>query len=330
MATDGNPRQAPSSTLTSTIKVLAAVGAAPFVWLAWSAVSAMLLGWGLALNVLVFSVALALVVPASRAALWKALRRPEPTRAPWLVVVPLAVLSTTGGVWSAGSIAEDRQLAAAKERGRAARVARAKVLLKSARSAFHAGNWDAAVEAFSSAVELKPLSSSDRWAFATALRTRGNALVKAGNLTEGVAALDAAAAQARDLDGLADALASAKKRLAAQQAAQAQEETKKLYALDVKPKAPRRTHPTNLARGSKYRVSRETPLMPHHSPGNPLVAIAQMKKIPVRGTIYIRATHDKRGTLWYEVAATDANGAKLGRGWINSTALLGQSIERAD
>ena len=36
------------------------------------------------------------------------------------------------------------------------------------------------------------------------------------------------------------------------------------------------------------------------------------------------------GGLWYEVIATDARSRRIGKGWVNSIALLGQNLEVAN
>ncbi len=100
------------------------------------------------------------------------------------------------------------------------------------------------------------------------------------------------------------------------------------YPLTARPKEPRRADPSNLAKGKTFRISKDTPLMPHHSPKDPYAALQRKKNIPAKGTIAVRSIFLKKGSPWYEVTAKNAQGKTLGRGWINSTALIGQRIER--
>ena len=87
--------------------------------------------------------------------------------------------------------------------------------------------------------------------------------------------------------------------------------------------------PRNLHVGKTYDLSKDTPLMPEFEPADPMQALGRMKQIRAGGTITVVGQRDKGGTPWYEVNARQANGAQLGRGWINSLALLGQDIKEA-
>ena len=50
--------------------------------------------------------------------------------------------------------------------------------------------------------------------------------------------------------------------------------------------------PYSLELDQKYAVCRETPLMPHYSPTDPVAAMAEMKIISVGGTVRILATNN--------------------------------------
>lgn len=82
----------------------------------------------------------------------------------------------------------------------------------------------------------------------------------------------------------------------------------------------------SLGKGKIYSISKTTPLMPEFDPSDPIAAINKMKELVAGSRITILATKDKNGTPWYEVSATDKNGNKIGNGWINSTALIGQKM----
>lgn len=92
-------------------------------------------------------------------------------------------------------------------------------------------------------------------------------------------------------------------------------------------------NPNNLDLNQTYKVSKETPLMPSHSPKDPVAALRQAKKIPSGGEFRVLEVFHKNNTPWYRVSAIDSSSKEIGRGWINSTALLGQllsSVEKTD
>ncbi len=86
-------------------------------------------------------------------------------------------------------------------------------------------------------------------------------------------------------------------------------------------------HPLELEIGIAYVVSRQTPLMPFHSPADPIAALKQMKQIPNGGVFKVLETVKKKGNPWYRVVAFDQRNKRIGTGWINSTALLGQRLK---
>jgi hypothetical protein len=84
---------------------------------------------------------------------------------------------------------------------------------------------------------------------------------------------------------------------------------------------------SDLRVGRRYRLTREVPLMPEFEPADPMAAIARIREIPADGEIVILQQRDRRGTLWFEATAYSPAGVRIGDGWINSTALLGQDIK---
>lgn len=86
-------------------------------------------------------------------------------------------------------------------------------------------------------------------------------------------------------------------------------------------------NPLELEIGQAYVVSRQTPLMPSHSPADPMEALQQMKQIPKRGIFTVLQTVKKKGNTWYKVDAFNQRKNRIGTGWINSTALLGQELK---
>jgi hypothetical protein len=84
-----------------------------------------------------------------------------------------------------------------------------------------------------------------------------------------------------------------------------------------------------LELGKTYKLSKKTPLMPAYDLSLVRKSGQPMRTIPLGGTIKILQTISKGGTPWYEVAAKDANGnpVGIGRGWVNSIALLSQDLQ---
>ncbi len=78
----------------------------------------------------------------------------------------------------------------------------------------------------------------------------------------------------------------------------------------------------HLQVGKKYKLSKETPLMPELEPTNPIAALGEVMYIPAGETIEILQVVIKQGTPWYYV-----NAQGIGEGWISSAALRGQFQE---
>lgn len=89
--------------------------------------------------------------------------------------------------------------------------------------------------------------------------------------------------------------------------------------------------PLKLVSGDRVRVSRRTPLVPSDAPADPVEAIAAMRNMEP-GTVFEVSMpfHDDRQHRWYSVRALDAAGAVIATGKVNSTALIGQDLERAE
>lgn len=86
-------------------------------------------------------------------------------------------------------------------------------------------------------------------------------------------------------------------------------------------------NPLELEVGRAYVVSKQIPLMPSHSPADPITAIQQMKQIPQGGGFKVIEVYKEKTNPWYKVITFDQGTAQLGTGWINSTALLGQKLK---
>jgi hypothetical protein len=77
--------------------------------------------------------------------------------------------------------------------------------------------------------------------------------------------------------------------------------------------------------GQSFVLSQQTPLMPELDPEDPIAALQLVKQLAPGASIYVRRVAHKELEAWYYVEAKSASGASLGVGWINSTALIGQS-----
>lgn len=86
------------------------------------------------------------------------------------------------------------------------------------------------------------------------------------------------------------------------------------------------TSPLSLEVGRTYIISKKTPLMPELNPTNPLEAIKIMIELSPYSTIKILKSVKKDNSPWYNVDAKSGN-KNVGKGWINSTALLGQNLK---
>ena len=86
-------------------------------------------------------------------------------------------------------------------------------------------------------------------------------------------------------------------------------------------------NPLELEIGQTYILSEQTPLMPSHSPVDPIAALQKMKQIPKGGVFKVLETFKKRGLPWYKVVVLDQRKKRIGTGWVNSAALLGQELK---
>jgi len=81
--------------------------------------------------------------------------------------------------------------------------------------------------------------------------------------------------------------------------------------------------PFGLKKGNVYSISKETPLMPEFEPKKPAEAIKKVILIPPGFYVKILGIKYKRYYPWYKVLVKS-----LGiKGWINSLALLGQTLK---
>jgi len=85
--------------------------------------------------------------------------------------------------------------------------------------------------------------------------------------------------------------------------------------------------PLSLEVGPIYILSKRTPLMPTHSPKDDFAALKQMRYIPKGTGFKVIRIFKKNGHPWYGVVALNRRKQRLGKGWINSSALLGQKLE---
>lgn len=86
------------------------------------------------------------------------------------------------------------------------------------------------------------------------------------------------------------------------------------------------TSPSSLQVSITYSISKKTPLMPELEPANPELALTKVISLPPGTEITVLKTSKKNNTLWYNVNAKH-NKIELGVGWINSSALYGQTLK---
>ncbi|MCK5060954.1 hypothetical protein KAR28_00220 [Candidatus Parcubacteria bacterium] len=85
--------------------------------------------------------------------------------------------------------------------------------------------------------------------------------------------------------------------------------------------------PSDLQIGKTYELSKETPLMPELNPTDPIVALGKMKKLSAGSAIKIISIAQKNNTSWYNVSFVNHSTGNIDYGWVNSTALIGQSLK---
>ncbi len=85
--------------------------------------------------------------------------------------------------------------------------------------------------------------------------------------------------------------------------------------------------PTALQIGKNYRLSKDTPLMPELNPSDPITALGRAKKVLAGGVVKIISVTKKRNTPWYYVGFKNGSTGEVEVGWINSIALMGQSLK---
>lgn len=78
--------------------------------------------------------------------------------------------------------------------------------------------------------------------------------------------------------------------------------------------------PLSLVSATTYRASGEVPLAPELNPADPIAAIASIRRLSPGEEFTVLEATKRSNTPWYRVRT------RLGEGWINSTALLGQEI----
>lgn len=78
--------------------------------------------------------------------------------------------------------------------------------------------------------------------------------------------------------------------------------------------------PLALEIRTTYAVSRETPLLPEVEPVDPVKAIEAIRYLKPRGEFTVMEVRVHHDAPWYRVRT------RVGEGWINSTALVGQEL----
>lgn len=84
--------------------------------------------------------------------------------------------------------------------------------------------------------------------------------------------------------------------------------------------------PNGLDVNQSYIVNRETPLMPARLASDP-ASKGEVKYIPIKGGFKVLEIYKGNNETWYRATAFKQNRNEIGKGWINSIALLGQKLE---
>jgi len=101
--------------------------------------------------------------------------------------------------------------------------------------------------------------------------------------------------------------------------------------LEEQPTGPSRfanLDPMNLDVGQSYTPEKDIALMPAIDPADVQAALLQIKRIPSDAYFTVHSVRVVNNVPWYHVSATRLNGTAIGTGWINSSALLGQSFKQ--
>jgi tetratricopeptide (TPR) repeat protein len=148
--------------------------------LMWVAVSGALGAAGVALNLVLLGVAVALVVPGTRARLGALLGKPT-FGTPWRFVGAVVAASVVGGVASLGAVGQARSAATTAERQKSERADAHSRALGEARSMVAVGRTADALAAFDRAAALGSIPATDVPAFASLLLTESSRLAAAGD-----------------------------------------------------------------------------------------------------------------------------------------------------
>ncbi len=99
------------------------------------------------------------------------------------------------------------------------------------------------------------------------------------------------------------------------------------FATGAQPAPAEFVSPDGLKQGGKYRLSRQTPLMPERHPADLIRAIALIRRVPADTLLTVLAIdRSDPSNPWYRVSAASAAGVVVATGWLNSDALIGQEI----
>jgi hypothetical protein len=88
-------------------------------------------------------------------------------------------------------------------------------------------------------------------------------------------------------------------------------------------------NPQALEPGTTYRLSRATPMWRSFAPAD-TDRTDKPRYVPAGGRITVLALRSRNIVPWYRVRAKSGKGERIGEGWIDSSALLGQDVEAMD
>ncbi|MFH1752627.1 MAG: hypothetical protein ABH875_00430 [Candidatus Omnitrophota bacterium] len=87
-------------------------------------------------------------------------------------------------------------------------------------------------------------------------------------------------------------------------------------------------NPLELERGKTYILSRSTPISPKREIPESMEEMREIKKVPKRGKIRVVKVVAEEGETLYFVEGRTRKNRSVGRGWISSTSLTGQSLKK--
>ncbi|MEE8359495.1 MAG: hypothetical protein V3S04_01050, partial [Candidatus Omnitrophota bacterium] len=87
-------------------------------------------------------------------------------------------------------------------------------------------------------------------------------------------------------------------------------------------------NPLTLEKGRTYILSRATPISPKKEIPDSMEEMRELRKVPRRGKIKIVKVVPQEGETLYFVEGKTRKNRSVGRGWVSSVSLTGQSLKK--